>query len=183
MTRHRRLLVVAATVGLVVAITATGSAAQTDNGNRGGQNLLREQLSGYAETPLALSTAAGGQFTMRIDSQTQQISWRLTYSDFATVVTQAHVHFGSPAQTGAISFFLCTNLGNGPAGTQLCPAAPATISGTITPVDIIGPVGQGISPGEFAEVVQAVHAGYTYVNVHSTTFPGGEIRAQLGHHH
>lgn len=120
---------------------------------------------------------------MRIDSRTQQISWRLTYSDFATAVTQAHVHFGSPAQTGGISVFLCTNLGNGPAGTQPCPAAPATISGTITPADIIGPAGQGIAAGEFTELVDAVHAGYTYVNVHSTTFPVGEIRAQLGHHH
>jgi hypothetical protein len=182
MTRHRRLLVVAATVGVAVAITATGSAAQTGSGDRG-QNSLREQLSGYAETPLALSTSAGGQFTMRIDSQAQQISWRLTYSDFATAVTQAHVHFGSPAQTGGISFFLCSNLGNGPVGTQPCPAAPANISGTIAAADIIGPTGQGIAAGEFAELVQAVHAGFTYVNVHSTTFPGGEIRAQLGHHH
>lgn len=182
MTRHRRLLVVAVAVGITAAAAATGSAAQTANGNRG-QDLLHEQLSGYAETPLSLSSAAAGQFTMRINSQTQQISWRLTYSDFATAVTQAHVHFGSAAQTGGISFFLCTNQGNGPAGTQLCPAAPATISGTITAADIIGPTGQGISAGEFAELVQAVHAGFTYVNVHSTAFPGGEIRSQLGHHH
>jgi CHRD domain-containing protein len=182
MTRQRRLLVVAATVGLAVAITASGSAATTDQGNRG-QNFVREQLSGYAETPLAVSTPASGQFRLQINNQAQEITWRLAYADFGTPVTQAHVHFGSPAQTGGISFFLCTNQGNGPAGTQLCPAAPATISGTITPVDIIGPVGQGIAAGEFAEIVSAIHAGYTYVNVHSTAFPPGEIRAQLGHHH
>jgi len=182
MTRHRRLLVVAVTVGLAVAITASGSAATT-NDNARGQNVLREQLSGYAETPLALSTPAGGQFRVQINNETQEIAWRLTYSDFATVVNQAHVHFGSPAQTGGISFFLCTNLGNGPAGTQLCPPAPATISGTIAAADIIGPAGQGIAAGEFAEVVQAIRAGFTYVNVHSAAFPAGEIRAQLGHHH
>lgn len=180
MTRQRSLLVVALTVGVVVAAAATGSAAQTGASS---QNSVHEQLSGYVETPLALSTAAGGQFTMRINNKTQEITWRLSYSDFATTVTQAHVHFGSPAQTGGISFFLCTNLGNGPAGTQLCPAAPATVSGTITPADIIGPTGQGITAGEFGELVDAVHAGFTYVNVHSTAFPGGEIRAQLGHHH
>ncbi|HEX6358703.1 CHRD domain-containing protein [Actinophytocola sp.] len=182
MKRHRRLLVVAVTVGAAAAITASASASTPDEATRG-QNSVREQLSGFAETPLAISTPANGEFRLRINNQTQEITWRLTYSDVGTGVTQAHVHFGSPAQTGGISFFLCTNLGNGPAGTQPCPAAPATVSGTIAPADIIGPVAQGIAAGEFTEIVDAIHAGLTYVNVHSTAFPVGEIRAQLGHHH
>lgn len=181
MTRHRRLLAVAVTVGVAVAVSVTGSAATTDDGSRA-QN-LREELSGYAETPLAVSTPANGHFRAQVDSRAQTITWRLTYSDFTTAVTQAHVHFGSPSQSGGVSFFLCTNLGNGPAGTQACPPAPATISGTITPADVIGPTGQGIVAGEFGEVVDAVRAGATYVNVHSVAFPPGEIRAQLGHHH
>lgn len=179
MTRHRRLLIVAVTVGLAVAVTATGSAATTGHG----QSVLREELSGYAETPAAISTPAAGQFRLQINNETQQITWRLSYSDFENVVTQAHVHFGSPSQTGGISFFLCTNLGNGPAGTQACPAAPATVTGTIAAADIIGPANQGIAAGEFAEVVKAIRAGFTYVNVHTTVFPAGEIRAQLGHDH
>jgi hypothetical protein len=32
---------------------------------------------------------------------------------------------------------------------------------------------------EFDELVRAIRAGVTYVNVHSETFPGGEIRGQL----
>jgi hypothetical protein len=79
--------------------------------------------------------------------------------------------------------FLCSNLGNGPAGTQACPAAPATITGTLRPTDVIGPTGQGIAPGQFDELVAAIRAGSTYVNVHSSLYPGGEIRAQLDHHH
>ena len=81
---------------------------------------------------------------------------------------------------GGISVFLCSNLGNGPAGTQACPPAPATISGTITPADVIGPAEQGIDPMEFDELVGAIRAGVAYANVHSTTFPTGEIRGQLG---
>jgi hypothetical protein len=181
MTRQRRLLVVAVTVGAVVAITTTGSAA-TDVETRG-QGVVREQLSGYAETPLAVSTGATGQFRAQINDSAQEISWRLSYADLEGDVTQAHVHFGSPAQTGGISVFLCTNQGNGPAGTQACPPAPASISGTITATDVIGPTAQGIAPGEFAELVDATRAGLMYVNVHSTSFPIGEIRAQLGHRH
>jgi hypothetical protein len=38
---------------------------------------------------------------------------------------------------------------------------------------------QGIAPGEFNELLAAIRAGVAYVNVHSSTFPGGEVRGQL----
>jgi hypothetical protein len=99
-------------------------------------------------------------------------------------VTQAHIHFGARNQFGAnISVFLCSNLGNGPAGTQPCPPAPATITGTVRPGDVIGPAPFGIAPGEFDELMDAMEAGFTYVNVHSTKYPGGEIRAQIERRH
>lgn len=140
---------------------------------------IREFLTGYEETPLALSTTGKGTFVARLDLNTQEIEYELSYADLEAEVTQAHIHFGSTRQSGGISVFLCTNLGNGPAGTQLCPAQPATITGTITPSDVIGAAAQGIAAGEFAELMQAIQNGVTYVNVHTTKYPAGEIRAQL----
>ena len=32
---------------------------------------------------------------------------------------------------------------------------------------------------EFAELVKAIRAGLTYANVHTSKFPGGEIRGQI----
>jgi CHRD domain len=43
-------------------------------------------------------------------------------------------------------------------------------------------VGQGIAAGEFDELVDAIRAGFTYANVHTTAFPPGEIRAQIKAH-
>ena len=128
-----------------------------------------------------LSTTGNGEFRAQIDSG-QQISYTLSYSALEGNVLQAHIHLGGRHQSGGISAFLCTNLGNGPAGTQTCPAAPATIEGVITPADVVGPAMQGITAGQFEELVRAIRAGATYVNVHSSLYQGGEIRAQLGDH-
>lgn len=177
-----RLLAVAVLVGVAVAATGLATAANADSDTRS-HKFLREQLTGYQETPLALSTTGNGTFRATVDASAEQITYSLSYADLEGSVTQAHIHFGSVGQTGGVSVFLCTNLGNGPAGTQACPAAPATITGTITPANVIGPAGQGITAGQFAELVAAVNAGSTYVNVHSSLYPVGEIRAQLDHHH
>ena len=56
-------------------------------------------------------------------------------------------------------------------GTQACPPAPATVTGTIEPDDVIGPTDQGIDAGEFDELVSAIRAGPTYANVHSSKYP------------
>lgn len=179
--KHARLLAVA--IAVTVVSTVGGSAAMAGaDGPRGG-NIVVERLSGYEEDPQAISTTGSGQLRAQINERTQEISYRLSYTALEGTVTQAHIHFGGKAQSGGISVFICTNLGNGPAGTQACPAAPATVSGTIRPADVIGPAGQGITAGQFAEFVSAIRAGVTYVNVHSSLYPAGEIRAQLGHHH
>jgi hypothetical protein len=140
---------------------------------------MRAQLSGYQEVP-ALSTPASGHFKMHIDRQDATITWELSYEGIASGVTQAHIHFGQRSVNGGVSVFLCSNLGNGPAGTQPCPQTSATLSGTITASQVIGPTGQGIAATEFVELLAAIRSGITYVNVHSATYPGGEIRGQIG---
>ena len=88
--------------------------------------------------------------------------------------------FENATNNGPIVVFLCSNLGNGPAATQACPASGGTITGTIRAADIgAGAAGQGLAAGEFDEFVRALRSGATYVNVHFTGRPGGEIRAQI----
>jgi len=145
----------------------------------GGGHNLRERLTGYQEVP-ALSTPGVGHFRASVNKAANEISYRLTYSGLETAATQSHIHFENRTNIGPIVVFLCTNLGNGPAGTQACPPNGGTISGTIRPADVgAGAASQGLAAGEFNELVRAIRAGATYVNVHTTGHPGGEIRAQL----
>jgi hypothetical protein len=147
----------------------------------GGGHSIREKLTGYQETP-ALSTPGVGKFRASIDRGANEIHYRLTYGGLESPVTQSHIHFENRTNPGPIVVFLCTNLGNGPAGTQACPPNGGTITGTIRPSDVgNGAAAQGLAAGEFAEFVRAIRAGATYVNVHTTGRPAGEIRAQLEH--
>ena len=162
------------------ALVATAAVAQ-------GFKNIKEFLTGYEEIP-AVSTTGNGQFNARISNDGSRIDWQLSYSDLEGAVQQSHIHIGNVGVNGGISVFLCTNLGNGPAGTQPCPAPPAVISGTIVAADVSpnipatqGARNQGLGTGEMDELLKAMRAGATYVNLHSTTWSGGEVRSQIQH--
>ena len=168
-------------VVLSLLAVATASAFALPQGFK----LIKEFLTGYEEVP-SVSTTGNGRFNARISNDESEIQWELSYSDLEGAVQQAHIHIGNVGVNGGISVFLCTNLGNGPAGTQPCPAPPATISGTIVAADVspnipatLAARNQGLNTGEIDELIAAMRAGATYVNVHSTIWPGGEIRSQI----
>jgi hypothetical protein len=136
-------------------------------------------LRSVEEVPSILS-AARGMFLARILNDT--ITYRLSYDGLQGEVRQAHIHIGQKGVNGGVSVFLCQTAAN-PDPTGLAPTCPPSgeVTGLLLPANIIGPSGQGITPGEFAELVAAIRKGVAYVNVHSSMFPAGEIRGQLGH--
>ena len=162
-------------LGVVIALLGVGSYAIAGSSTN---NFSGAPLNGYEENP-DVSSPATGSFDARLAPDGKSFTWQLSYSGIeGGNVLQAHIHFGKRAVNGGISIFLCTNLGNGPAGTQACPQS-GTITGEADATDVIGPAGQGIAAGEFDEIVAAMRAGHAYANVHSQVFPGGEIRAQI----
>lgn len=140
---------------------------------------LNIPLRGFEEVP-SVSSAARGSFRARVE--TGAIRYRLSYSGLQGDVRQAHIHFGQKGVNGGVSVFLCQTTFN-PDPTGLAPTCPQSgeVDGLLLPANVVGPGGQGISAGEFAELLAAIRQGVAYVNVHSTLFPGGEIRGQLDH--
>jgi len=172
----RRLVVSIAVIALVSASSIIYAQ---------GFKKISEFLTGFEEVP-SVSTTGNGEFNARISNDGSRIDWELSYADLEGAIQQAHIHLGQKGVNGGISVFLCTNLGNGPAGIQPCPAPPATISGTILAADVSPNIPataaartQGLNTGEIDELIRAMRAGATYVNVHSTLWPGGEIRSQI----
>ena len=152
----------------VVAAVALAVGAAVATAGRSGADA---RLSGYREVP-AISTEGRGSFHAEIGDR--EIRYRLRYGDVeGGDVLFAHIHFGKPATNGGVIAFLC-----GGGGKPECPAS-GEVSGVIVPDDVVGPEAQGIAPGEFHELVRAIKRNATYVNVHTETYPTGELRGNV----
>src|SRR5262245_26751309 len=111
---------------------------------KGGTGSTR--LQSFEEVP-AISSAAEGRFTVRL--QGDSLSYELSYAGLRGTATQAHIHVAQKGVNGGIVIFLCSNLGNGPAGTPACPTS-GTVSGTVTSEDVVAASAQGVAAGEMA---------------------------------
>ena len=188
---------IVATAVFVVAGTAL---TFTDEGGL----RFREFLNGFKEAAAVVSTTGTGTFRAAIveENGETKIKYILTFKDLEGDVRQSHIHIGHPQNAGGIVLWLCdTNLfipsptANTPECTEDDPSNfhEGRVTGTLTAADVRDQPLNGIAgapttvPGEFAEVIALIRAGRTYVNVHSTKFPPGEIRSQIGdrdeHHH
>jgi hypothetical protein len=174
--RHRTLF--AAAAALALPLFAGGVRAEDDeNAGRDRKKVFRATLLGVNEVP-PVSTVSRGSLRIEISDDETSFDFRLTYTPMeVSPAAVAHVHFAPTKVNGGVMFFMC----GGPASppTNPCPAS-GTVTGTITAADVLGPAGQGIAAGEFAEVLRAIRGGNAYANIHNPpTNPGGHIRGQL----
>ena len=111
-------------------------------------------LTPAQEVPPAASTASGYARVV-INESTGVLTFTVVFSGLSSNQTASHIH--APAAIGANT------------GVAINFGAVGGTSGTITGSTTV-------TPTQLAQIRQ--HLGY--VNVHTSTFPGGEIRGQLG---
>jgi hypothetical protein len=183
--QHNRIATAFA-LALGLSLAAGGALGQT----------VRTKLEGYQEVP-AISSPGSGEFRAKIDKDAGTIYYELEYGGLQGTAVMSHIHFGQHGVNGGISVWLCQSTTNPAppavaASVPTCPATGGNVNGTLMASSVIGPAGQLLAAGEFEELVAAIRAGVTYVNVHTTAVPSGEIRGQLGrngrgdghgHHH
>jgi hypothetical protein len=163
-------LSIAAAVAAVIVASAALATREP------GKNSFKAELNGNNEVvgPGSISTNATGTFRAKLRDDPPRLDFTLTYSGIeGGTVTQSHPHFAQRHVGGGIFGFFC----GGP--KPPCPTPGGTVEGTWTAADIIGPATQGVAATQFDEFVRALRAGAVYVNVHSSTFPAGEIRGQV----
>lgn len=136
---------------VVAGLLAFGLAGCGHMMSSGSTAHYRAALSGGQEVP-ANPSAGTGMADVEVNTSTNTLSWKVTYSGLSGPATAGHIHG---------------------------PAAPGANAGVMVPFSGVGSSPfQGkaqITPAQAAEIA----AGRTYVNIHTAKAPGGEIRGQL----
>lgn len=109
-------------------------------------------LSGLQEVPPNASPAVGtGLVTLNTD--TNMLSWDISFGGLLAPVSASHFH---------------------------APALPGVNAGVVLPIAGAGAISPIIGQSVISDLFESqILGGLSYVNVHSTMFPGGEIRGQV----
>jgi hypothetical protein len=131
-----------------------------------GARISAEEVVGGSNS-LALGQA---MFTRSPDGK--ELSYKLFVADIENV-SMAHIHLAPAGTPGAVVAWLYPP--SPPA--HLIPGSFTGLlaTGTITDADLVGP----LAGNTVADLIAAIEAGTTYVNVHTSLYPGGEIRGQI----
>jgi hypothetical protein len=162
MRRSISTLILLLIASLLLAMPAAGD---------GHQRNFRAQLSGAEEVP-PIETRATGQAVFQVSPDGEELAYRLIVANIENV-TQAHIHL-APAGV------------NGPVVAWLYPKAPPAqpipgrsngvlATGTLTLGNLVGP----LAGGTISDLIDEMRQGNTYVNVHTSQFPPGEVRGQI----
>lgn len=119
-------------------------------------------MNGANERPNPVATNATGTATYVLNGNT--LTYTVTASGLSSPVNGAHIHVGNATQAGAIIF----------------PFNHAVVqSGTVASgtIDLSGAITAGGISGDSLRVL--LNNGNAYTNVHTTTYPNGEIRGQI----
>lgn len=177
-----RLLGLSVVLAAGATLQLSSTKALADRGSQGHGRSFSATLESYNEVPTLSVPAAKGFFKGRLDPDGKSLHYTLGYSGLSAPVIMAHIHIGKSRLNGPIMVWLCQTTTNvDPTGlSPTCPVPEGTVEGTIEAANILTAGTTGIAAGEFDEFVRTLRETAGYVNVHTSAFPGGEIRGQVG---
>jgi CHRD domain len=151
---------------LSLALAAFGCENATDN-----VELFQTTLAGSNEVP-ANGTGASGACGLQIDGQ--RVLYSIEVHGLSNIIG-AHIHVAPTGVNGPIRVVFIPSLTSTtvilPAGSAIPTGEGVLTSGTFGPGDV-----RTIS---FDQLLTEIRNGNTYCNVHTTSFPGGQIRGNF----
>lgn len=132
---------------------------------------FRTHLTGAEEVP-AVETPAQGQAVFQLSRDGTELSYKLIVANIDDVL-MAHIHMAPAGVNGGVVAWLYPS---GPPPQLIEGRVSGVLArGTITAADLTG----ALAGQQLSALVAAIRAGNTYVNVHTSAVPSGEIRGQI----
>lgn len=131
--------------------------------------VMRATLTGGEETPNLVLSGGVASAEVAIDTVNEEIAVTMRVFNLANGSTASHIHVGPKGVSGPV--VIDFPIGSGRTGDF-----------TLTFRVHDGPAFHArpeIGINTFADALQSIAGGNAYVNIHTTGFPGGEIRGQL----
>jgi hypothetical protein len=134
---------------------------------------FRTHASGGEEVP-PNDSRAQGQAIFQLSKDGTEIHYKLIVANIQNVA-QAHIHLGPAGVNGPVIVWLYPS---GPP-PMLIPGRTQGIlaEGVITDASLVGL----LAGGTLEDLLNEMRAENTYVNVHTSQFPPGEVRGQIQH--
>lgn len=129
-------------------------------------------LTGDGEVP-PTGSAGVGQAVFQLSKDGSEVSYRLNIANIENTI-MAHIHLAAAGVIGPVVVWLRPTA---PPPPEAVPGRFDGVyaTGTFSAANLVGPLaGQPLSA-----LIDAMKAGDTYVNVHTSQFTGGEIRGQI----
>ncbi len=156
----RKLTVLCFAFAGALALSATAASAQEVH--------MIANLTGAEEAPNPVATGAFGTADVTVDVANRSVKVVLSVFNLPTGSTAGHIHAGGKGAAGPVILDFTFPPGR---------TGDFNLVFNLTQSDLRPRPDQGILTMD--DAMQAIAAGNAYVNVHTTAFPGGEIRGQL----
>jgi hypothetical protein len=162
MTVMRKIMWMCVIAAGVTLVQAGAASAQTSV-------IMQTTLTGGEETPNLVLSGAVATAEVAVDPTNQELAVTMRVFNLPTGSTASHIHIGPKGVSGPV--VIDFPIGTGRTGDFTLNFRVHDGSAFHARPEI------GINT--FADALQAIAGGNAYVNIHTSTFPGGEIRGQL----
>jgi hypothetical protein len=142
----------------VIGFATSGNAAEKS---------FKAMLSGSEGVP-SVTTMAKGEATLKLSRNGKKLSYKVKVSDIDSV-TAAHIHMGKMGENGPPIALIHVKV------KKVGKFSGTLAKGTITAKDLMG----SLKGKTVEDLAGEIEAGNAYLNVHTVTYPDGEIRGQI----
>ena len=133
-------------------------------------------LTSAAEPSVTGNPTGSGRFTATLDTSTNVFTWNVVFSGLTSNVNNGHIHGPFPDGTKTAAGVLLNFNPSALPGNTFVGLNSAT-SGSASGSVILSSASVGAVTGD--SLKKLLLAGLAYVNIHTITNPGGEIRGQI----